>query len=46
MGTVFWSYILMGDELGDATDIDRVLVPSGQSTPIFYLDRERRVFDQ
>ena len=27
----------MGDELGSATDIDRLLVSSGLSTPIFTL---------
>ena len=35
--TVFWSYLVMGHELGSATDIHRLLVASGLSTPIFTL---------
>ena len=31
------SYLVMGHELGSATDIDRLLVSSGLSTPIFTL---------
>ena len=37
IGTVFWSYLVMGDELGSATGIDRLLVSSGPSTTIFTL---------
>ena len=33
----FWSDLVMGHELGSATDIDRLLVSSGLSTPIFSL---------
>ena len=29
VGTVFWSYLVMGHELGGATDIDRLLLSSG-----------------
>ena len=39
---LFLSYLLMGDELGSATDIDRFLGSSGRSTPIFSNDREGR----
>ena len=31
------SYLVMGHKLGSATDIDSLLVSSGQSTPIFTL---------
>ena len=31
----FGHYLVMGHELGSATDIDRLLVSSGFSTPIF-----------
>ena len=31
----FFGHVLVGDELGSATDIDRLLVSSGPSTPIF-----------
>ena len=33
----FGLYLVMGDELGSATDIDRLLVSSGLSTPYFTL---------
>ena len=33
----FWSYLVMGDEMGSATDIDRLLVSSGLYIPIFTL---------
>ena len=37
VGTVFGSYLMMGHELGSATDINRLLVSSALSTPIFTL---------
>ena len=37
MGIVFGPYLLMGDELGRATDIDRLLASSGLYIPIFTL---------
>ena len=42
VGTVFWSSMLMGDELGCATDIDRHCVFRAVYTS-FHLDRERRL---
>ena len=33
----FWPYLVVGDDLGSTTDIDRLLVSSGLSTPIFTL---------
>ena len=41
----FLSRLLMGDELGSATDIDRLLVSSGLSTPKSRLDRERQFLE-
>ena len=38
------AYLLMGDELGSATDIDRLLAFSGQSTPNFTLIRNDDFF--
>ena len=34
-GIVFWLYVLMGNELGNKTGIDLVLVSSVMTTPIF-----------
>ena len=36
-GNRSWPYLLMGDELGSATDIDFLLVPLAPSTPKFTL---------
>ena len=35
----------MGDELGSATDIDRLFVSSALSAPKFHRDRERRFLE-
>ena len=43
--TVFGSYLLMGDELSDGTDGDRLLVSFSTVYTKFHLDRERRVLD-
>ena len=45
IGTVFWSYLWMDEELGGATDIDRLLVSSEPSTPIFTLIGGRRFLE-
>ena len=34
---MFWSYLVMGHELGSVNDIYRLLVSSGLSAPIFTL---------
>ena len=36
-GIAFWSYLFLGDKLGRATDIDRLLASSRLSTPFFTL---------
>ena len=40
-GTAFWLYLLMGDELGSATDIERLLCVLRTVCTTFHLDRER-----
>ena len=40
----FLSYLLMGDESGGATDVDRPLVSSEHTLHRYHLDRRERLF--
>ena len=42
MESCFWSYLVIGGELGNGTYIDLPLVSSAMSPPIIDFDRERR----
>ena len=42
---LLWSYLMMGDDWGSATDSDRLLASSGRSTPFFKDDFRSRHTD-
>ena len=44
--TVFWPYLLMGDELGNETDISSPCVLSNVYYTNFHLDRDRGFYDE